>query len=203
MPQRKYKENIMSDFSTQPAVRVHRGVLSLEMVIVLAVIAISAITIFLNAGGLFGKNDINAEMSNTQEIAVNTRRLLKDNGLYTFNNATDMTGTLIKFGGAPGSMSVIGARDSGTATLQNIWSGAVTVEPATAAGGKTGFTVTTNLVPMTACTTLASKLSQSFGETAINGSKTVGIVNSATAGAQCTKDNGSAGTNTLRFTSMT
>lgn len=193
----------MSYSSTQPAVRVHKGVLSIEMVIVLAVLAIAGITIFLNAGGLFGKNDINAEMSNTQEIAVNTRRLLKDNGLYTFNNATDMTGTLIKFGGAPGSMSVIGDKDSGTATLQNIWSGAVTVEPATAAGGKTGFTVTYNLVPMTACTTLASKLSQSFGETAVNGSSTVGIVNSATAGAQCTKDNGSAGTNTLRFTSLT
>ncbi|WP_196762128.1 hypothetical protein [Enterobacter kobei] len=46
-------------------------------------------------------------------------------------------------------------------------------------------------------------MSSSYGETTVNGSKTVGTVSSATAGSQCTKDNGSAGTNTLKFTSMT
>lgn len=193
----------MRYLSLRSATREHRGVLSLEMVVVLTVVAILGVGIFLNAGKLFGKNEVNAEMSNAQEISVNTRRLLKDNGLYTYNNATDMTGTLIKFDGAPGSMTVIGDKNSGSATLQNTWGGTVTVEPSTSGGGKTGFTITYSQVPMAACTTMGSKLSQSFGQTSINGSATVGIVNSATSATQCTADSGSTGTNTLRFTSLT
>lgn len=183
--------------------KVHRGVLSIEMVIILAVLAILAITIFLNGGSLFGKNDTSTEMANTQQIAINTRSLLKDAGIYNFNSAADMTGVLVKFGGIPKSMTVVGDAASGTATVINTWGGAVTVEPTASAGGKTGFTLTYDKVPMTACTVMANKLSQSFGETSINASKTVGIVSASTASAQCTKDNGSSGTNTLKFTSLT
>lgn len=191
---------------TYPSLRttkIHRGILSIEMVIILAVLAIAAITIFLNAGSLFGKNDTSTEMANSQEIAINTRSLLKNGGIYDFNSAADMTGVLIKFGGVPKSMTIVGDASSGTATVINTWGGAVTVEPTASTGGKTGFSVTYEKVPMTACTAMSSKLSQSFGETSINATKTVGLVNASSASTQCTKDNGSTGTNTLKFTSLT
>lgn len=184
-------------------VQPHRGVLSIEMVIILAVIAIAAVTIFLNAGSLFSKNDTSTEMSNMQQITVNTRTLMKNGGVYDFNSAAEMTGLLIQFDGVPKSMTVIGEASGGSATLINTWGGAVTIEPTSSSGGKTGFTLTYNSVPQTACTTIATKLSQAYGETSINGSTTVGIVSTATAGAQCTKDNGSAGTNVLKFVSLT
>ncbi|WP_157985463.1 hypothetical protein [Pectobacterium parmentieri] len=54
----------MSKQCTLPATRVHRGVLSIEIVIILAVLAIAAITIFLNSSGLFSKNETSTEMAN-------------------------------------------------------------------------------------------------------------------------------------------
>lgn len=193
----------MSKQCTLPATRVHRGVLSIEIVIILAVLAIAGITIFLNSSGLFSKNETSTEMANAQQLTVNTRSLLKTGGVYNFNGASDMTGLLIKFDGAPKAMSVVGDASSGTATLINVWGGGVTIEPTASSGGKTGFTLTYGNVPLAACTVIASQMSSSYGETSINGSTTVGTVSAATAGSQCTKDNGSTGTNALKFTSMT
>lgn len=191
-----------SNHST-PRHNVHRGAFSIEMVVVLAVAAIAAIVVFANSNGLFGKNEVNTAMANTQELTVNTRSLLKNGGVYDFNGASDMTGLLIKFDGAPGSMKVNGSKDSGTATLINVWGGSVTIEPVSSTGGKTGFSVTQDKVPLSACTVMATQLSASFAQTAINGSTTVGAVSPSVAGNQCTADSGSTGTNTLKFVSNT
>ena len=155
---------------------VHRGVLSIEMLVILAVIAIMAITIFLNAGKLFSKNETSNELANVQEIMTNTRTLLKTQGVYDFSDTATMTGALIQFGGVPGSMSVVGEATSGSATLINTWGGSVTVEPTSSDGGKTGFTLTYEKVPMEACTTLATKVSQAVSETSVNGTTTTGTV---------------------------
>lgn len=182
---------------------IHRGVLSIEMLVILAVIAIMVITIFLNAGSLFGKNETSNELANVQDIMTNTRTLLKTQGVYDFSDSSAMMGALIEFGGVPKSMTVVGESTSGSATLINTWGGSVTLAPAASSGGKTGFTLTYEKVPQQACATLATKVSQAVAETAINGSSTVGTVSATTAGSQCTKDSGSTGTNTLKFTSLT
>ncbi len=182
---------------------IHRGVLSIEMLVILAVIAIMAVAIFLNAGSLFGKNETSTELANTQEIMTNTRTLLKTQGVYDFSDAATMMGTLIQFGGVPKSMSVVGEASSGSATLINTWGGNVTLEPTSSGSGKTGFTLTYEGVPLEACATLTTKVSQAVAETSINGTTTVGTVSASVASGQCTKDNGSAGTNTLKFKSLT
>lgn len=185
---------------------VHRGVLSIEMVIILAVIAIIVIYIFSNSGGLFRKNDTTMELSNAQEIMTQTRTLLKTQGLYDFASAASMTGTLVQFGGVPNSMTVIGDKSSGTATVINTWGGAVTVQAESSSGGSnTGFSLTYENVPQESCVTIATKMSQTtvVSETTLNGSATVGAVSAANAGSQCQADNGSNGTNTMKFKSMT
>jgi uncharacterized membrane protein len=185
---------------------VNRGVLSIEMVIILAVIVIMVIYIFANSGSLFRKNDTTMELGNAQEIMTQTRTLLKTQGLYDFANAASMTGTLVQFGGVPNSMTLIGDKSAGTATVINTWGGAVTVQPEVSSGGSnTGFSLTYENVPQESCVTIAIKMSQTtvVSETAINDSTTVGAVSAANAGSQCVADNGSNGTNTLKFTSMT
>lgn len=186
-----------------PRHNVHRGAFSIEMVVVLAVAAIAAIVVFSNSNGLFGKNEVNTAMANTQELTVNARSMLKNGGVYNFNGASDMTGLLVKFGGAPGSMKINGSKDSGTATLINVWGGSVTLDPVSSSGGKTGFSVTQDKVPQSACTVMATQMSPSFAQTAINGSATVGAVSPSEVGSQCTADSGSTGTNTLKFVSNT
>ena len=189
-----------------PAVpAVHRGVLNLDLIIFIAIVAAITIYIFINGSSLFGTNTTNSEISNAQEIMTNTQSLLKTQGIYDFTDDAAMTGTLIEYNGTPPSMTIIGDKSSGSATLINGWNGAVTVAPYAGTGGSnTGFTLTYEQVPQSACDTMASQMSQSnvVAQTSINGTSTVGVINAQTAGEQCTADNGSEGTNTLIFTSL-
>jgi len=186
---------------------VHRGALTLpEAIIVSAVAMIIIVTVYASGGGLFNSADYTEEMSNSSEIMTKTRSMLKTGGVYDFSSATDMTGTLVQFGGAPGSMAVIGTKSSGSASLNNRWGGIVTVSPVSTNGGqKTAFALTYTQVPQEACAQMAQKLSDAnnVASTSINGSTTSGVVSSAVAGTQCTADSGSTGTNTLVFTSNT
>lgn len=186
---------------------VHRGALTLpEAIIVSAVAMIIIVAVYASGGGLFNSADYSEEMSNSSEIMTKTRSMLKTGGVYDFSSASDMTGTLVQFGGAPGSMAVIGTKSSGSASLNNRWGGTVTVEPVSTNGGqKTAFALTYSQVPQEACAQMAQKLSgaNNVASTSINGSTTSGVVSSAVAGTQCTADSGSTGTNTLVFTSNT
>jgi len=176
---------------------VHRGVLSIELVIILAIVVILIIYIFSNSGSLFSKN-------NTP--VTQTRTLLKTKGVYDFTTAAQMTGMLAQFGGVPNSMTLLGNKSAGTATVINTWGGSVTVQPETSAGNnKTGFSVSYTGVPQEACVTLATKLSQTsvIAETTINTTPTIGPVSAALTGAQCVADTGPAGNNTLKFKSLT
>lgn len=186
---------------------VHRGALTLpEAIIVSAVAMVIVVTIYASGTGLFKSADYSEEMNNVSEIMTNTRGMLKTGGIYDFSSAADMTGKLVQFGGAPGSMAVIGTKSSGTATLNNRWGGNVTVGPVSTNGGqKTAFSVTYTQVPQEACAQMTQKLSgaNNVASTGINGSTTSGAVSSSVAGTQCTADSGSTGTNTLIFTSST
>lgn len=185
---------------------VHRGVLSIELVIILAIVVILIIYIFSNSGSLFSKNNTTMELGNVQEIVTQTRTLLKTKGVYDFTTAAQMTGMLAQFGGIPNSMTLLGNKSAGTATVINTWGGGVTVQPETSAGGnKTGFSVSYTAVPQEACVTLATKLSQTsvIAETTINTTTTIGPVSAALVGAQCVADTGSTGNNTLKFKSLT
>jgi hypothetical protein len=185
---------------------IHRGVLSIEMVIILAVIVILVIYIFTNGGSLFRKNDITMELSNAQEIMTQTRTLLKTQGGYEFSDAARMTGTLVQFGGVPKSMTLTGDETSGSAGVINTWGGNVTVQAEASSGGsKTGFSLTYTSVPLDACVVMASKMSQTrvVSETTINGITTVGSITASDAGSQCQVDTGSNGNNTLKFKSNT
>ncbi|MEN4664574.1 type 4 pilus major pilin [Pantoea agglomerans] len=186
---------------------VHRGALTLpEAIIVSAVAMVIVVAVYASGTGLFKSADYSEEMNNVSEIMTNTRGMLKTGGIYDFSSAADMTGKLVQFGGAPGSMAVIGTKSSGTATLNNRWGGNVTVGPVSTNGGqKTAFSVTYTQVPQEACAQMTQKLSgaNNVASTGINGSTTSGAVSSSVAGTQCTADSGSTGTNTLVFTSST
>lgn len=185
----------------------HRGSLTLiEVIVVILLTLIVIIGVLAATNSSYRGNDINSELDNLEFMVNKTRVLMKENGIYDFSDSAAMTGALIEHGGVPDTMNIIGTKTSGTATLQNVWGGAVTVEPeADSNGNDTGFSITYNAVPQEACTTLAEKLSSSglVDSTSINGTSTDGTVSVSDAGTQCTADNGSAGQNVLIFTSNT
>lgn len=190
-----------------PGASVNRGAITLIEAGVYFILAILVIAVaFTQGGSLFNRNDATTEYTNAGEILSSARSMLKTNGIYNFSSATSMTGALIEFGGAPGGMTIVGTKSSGTATLANLWGGAVTVQPvATAGGQKSSFSLTYNAVPQEACITLATKLSADANvvATKVNGTTTNGVVDTSAVGTQCTADSGSAGTNVLTFTSNT
>lgn len=129
---------------------IHRGVLSIEMVIILAVIAIMTVYVFSNSGGLFRKNDIMVEVNNVQEIITNAQTYLKIKGQYP---SQDFAKILRKLGGIPPSMH--GASDDSNL---NVWGGKVTVEIVRSQPNH--FSVKYEGVPQDACTAMAQKLLQ-------------------------------------------
>lgn len=186
---------------------VHKGALTLPEAIIVSMVAmVIIVAVFASGGGLFKSADLSEEMSNSSEIMTKTRGMLKTGGVYNFSSAAAMTGALVQFGGAPGSMTVNGTKSSGSASLINRWGGSVTVQPVNSGGGqKTAFSLTYTQVPQEACAQMSQKLSggNNVASTSINGSTTNGAVDSSVASAQCTADSGSTGTNTLVFTSNT
>lgn len=194
---------------SQPLKRyaVHRGALNLQEAVIVGIAALIVLVYVLASGnGLFSRSDYTEEMSNAGEIMTNTRGMLKTSGTYQFSSAEDMTGALVQFGGAPGSMAIIGTKSSGSASLINRWGGRVTVQPvSTSSGQNTAFSLTYLLVPQEACAQMAQKMSSAnnVAATSINGSSTSGAVSASVVASQCTADNGSTGTNTLVFTSNT
>ncbi|WP_337263670.1 MULTISPECIES: type 4 pilus major pilin [unclassified Serratia (in: enterobacteria)] len=186
---------------------IHRGAITLLEAAIYIVIALVILTVAITqGGGLFNRNDASTEYNNAAELLTNTRTLMKTAGIYDFASAEAMTGAMIQFGGAPANMTVVGTKSSGSATLQNLWGGAVTVQPVATAGGQTSsFSLTYEAVPLEACITLATKLSAapSIVTTQVNGTTTHGPVAASAIGAQCTADNGAVGQNSLTFTSNT
>ncbi|WP_449631940.1 type 4 pilus major pilin [Rahnella aceris] len=186
---------------------VHRGAITLFEASVYFVVAMLVIAVAVSQGGnLFNTNDSNTEYNNASEIMAKTKATMKTGGIYNFTSAAVMTGAFIQFGGAPTNMQVVGTKSSGSATLQNTWGGAVTLTPvATAGGQKSAFSLTYASVPQEACVTLALKMSVSPGvaTTMVNSTSTNGAVAASAVGTQCTADKGSAGQNTLTWTSNT
>lgn len=186
---------------------IHRGAITLLEAAIYIVIALVILTVAITqGGGLFNRNDASTEYNNAAELLTNTRTLMKTAGIYDFASAEAMTGAMIQFGGAPANMTVVGTKSSGSATLQNLWGGAVTVQPVATAGGQTSsFSLTYEAVPLEACITLATKLSAapSIVTTLVNGTTTNGPIAASAIGAQCTADNGAVGQNSLTFTSNT
>lgn len=192
---------------TSSRTAINRGAITLIEATMYIVLALVVLAIAVTQGGsLFNRNDASTEYNNAAELLTNTRTMLKTSGIYNFASADAMTGALIQFGGAPANMTVVGTKNAGSAKLQNLWGGAVTVQPvATAGGQKSSFSLTYAAVPQEACITLATKLSAapSIVTTQINGTTTNGPIEANAIGAQCTADNGAIGQNALTFTSNT
>lgn len=185
-------------------VNVNRGWLSLETGGVLLLIMVGTVLALIAVSSMFNKNDTNTELANVQNLMNQTRGLLKSQGTYTYTSAAKMTGVLIQAEGAKG-MKINGTASSGTATMENIWGGAVLVSPEKVNGSTNfkGFSVTYNNVPQSACVILATKMSETnlASEISISGTNNVGGVTSENAGTQCKADNGSVGQNILIFKS--
>lgn len=176
--------------------RIDRGAISLFEAGIWITISLIVLVIGISVGGgLFSRNDTNTEMSNISELMTNTRNMLKVGGSYNFASDKEMTGALIRFGGAPGNMSVIGDKHSGQATLANVWGKDVTLVPIDS--GNTGtdnaFTLRYEGVPADACTTLVTKLSSVdfIDHIAINGHDYQSNQGAAAAASDCqaAKDN--------------
>ncbi|CAK8742789.1 hypothetical protein SODG_006043 [Sodalis praecaptivus] len=107
----------------------HRGFLSLEAMGVLAIIAVAIVLAVSAVSILFNKSTLNDEMSNVQALVTQARGMLKTQGEYPFTNGAKMTGTLVQFGGVPGSMTINGDKASGSAKIANGWGGEVIIAP--------------------------------------------------------------------------
>ncbi|CAI2031583.1 PilS N terminal [Serratia fonticola] len=180
---------------------INRGWLSLELTGVLLVIIVSIIGVVAWIGGAFSQNDTSNELANINSIMTQTRGLIKTSSGY---GDDEITGILVEYGGVPSTMSVHGTASAGTATVTNVWGGAVTIDPVTISGTTgAGFSVTYNKVPQEACTTLTTKLSSGsmVSLTTINGTAMTGEVTPAKAGTACVADDGSIGSNTIIFQS--
>lgn len=153
--------------------------------------------------GLWALFNGGQEASNISDIATKTKGYMGGRTGYNFTSGTTMTGNFIQRGFAPGNMRVVGDADSGTATLWNAWGGQVVLAPVSSgAGMNSGFSITTNKVPMKDCISLAQQFGNGgiFSEIAINSTQHPdGTVTSEEAGKECTKNSGSAGTNTMKF----
>lgn len=197
--------NQTNAMNTDKNARVHRGWIGLEAGGVLLLILVGTVLALVVVASLFSKNDTGTELSNAQFIMNQTRGLLKSKGSYEFSTPAKMTGTLIQFGGIPSGMTINGTAQSGTATAVNVWGGDVTISPEKVNGSTNnkGFSLTYKNVPQEACTTLATKMSETslVSELSISGTNNVGAVSAEKAGTQCKADNGSVGTNTLIFKS--
>ncbi len=157
-------------------------------------------------GNLFNRNDASTEISNAADILNNVSSMLKTEGTYQFSGADDMTGALVQFGGVPKGMTIIGKKESGSAKVQSLYGGAVTVQPVTTSGGqKSAFSLTYASLPQEACIAIGTKVSASprVGSTQINGTTTNGPVPANSIGAMCNADKGNVGQNTLTFVSNT
>ncbi|OCQ52562.1 hypothetical protein Ppb6_02298 [Photorhabdus australis subsp. thailandensis] len=183
----------------------HRGFLSLEMMGVLAIIAVAIVLSVGAVSGMFSKNTINDEISNVQMLVTQSRGMLKTQGEYPFTSAAKMTGTLVQFGGAPGNMTINGDKSSGNAKIANGWGGDVIISPEKVQGSTNnkGFSITYKNVPQEACTMMVTKLSGSamIHEVNISGTNNIGAISAEKAGTQCKADNGSVGINTIIFKS--
>lgn len=183
---------------------INRGWLSLELTGVLLIIIVAIIGVVAWIGGAFSQNDTSNELANVNSIMTQTRGLLKGSTGYDYSSAANMTGTLVEYGGVPTTMSIHGTISSGTATVTNVWGGAVTVQPVTVSGtANAGFSLTYNKVPQQACATLTTKLSSGsmVTQTTINGTAVTGEVSPSKAGTSCTADTGGAGNNVIIFQS--
>lgn len=186
---------------------IHKGSITLSEAIVWFLLLMFVIIGILAATrSAFSSNDVNNELDNVEFMVNKTRTLLKQGGIYDFSDEGAMTGILVEYGGVPDTMNIIGDKSSGSATVQNIWGGAVTEAPvADSNGSNSGFSVTYNDVPQAACAALAGKLSATglIDTTSINGTATDGALSVTDASSQCSVDNGSKGSNVLIFTSNT
>ncbi|KAB3088189.1 pilus assembly protein PilX [Escherichia coli] len=171
-----------------------------------AIALVVIVVLTLVFGGLYmlrSRTSVANESSNIQTIITSTQGLLKGSDGYTFTSSAKMTGALIQMGGVPRTMTVRGTPSSGSATLYNSWGGDVTIAPASTSGFNNGFTVTYEKVPQDACiqiTTQISRTGLTNGITLNSTAHSDGKVTTEEAGAQCTADNGSTGTNKLIFT---
>ncbi|EPM5457651.1 type 4 pilus major pilin [Salmonella enterica] len=145
----------------------------------------------------------NTEMETVQSVITTTQNELGTNGVYNYDGADDMTGTLAEAGGLPSNITVVGDKSSGSATLLNIWKGALTVEPVAGSdGSNTSFLVTEEEVPQDACIQLSTGISAAglTSKVAVNGTETEGVLEKSDAASQCTEDDSGQGTNILKFT---
>lgn len=176
--------------------RIDRGAISLFEAGIWITISLIVLVIGISVGGrLFSRNDTNTEMSNISELMTNTRNMLKVGGSYNFASDREMTGALIRFGGAPGNMAVAGDKNSGQALLTNVWGKNVMLVPldSSNSGTDNGFLLRYEGVPSDACTTLVTKLGSVdfIDHITINGHDYANSQGAAMAASDCqgSKDN--------------
>ena len=186
------------------ATQIHRGAISLFEAGIWITISLIVLVIGISVGGgLFSRNDTSTEMGNISELITNTRNMLKVGGSYQFASDRDMTGALIRFGGAPGNMSIHGDKSSGQAILTNVWGKNVTLVPdnVPGEGNNSGFILRYEGVPGEACTTLATKLGSTslIDHISINGHHYTSSQGAGEAAADCQSAEGGKDNNRLEF----
>ena len=165
------------------------GFTAIEVIVVL-IVALGIIA--MSAGkitSLFGASDTADEMANINTLLTNIKSIKTTSGYGAA--ATDLTATLTAINGIPKNITVTAG------VMYNAWGG--TIVPLSTG---TGFTITSNTLPMEVCIKIATKESKSGAFTSIKINANALIVGEVTAAVATTQCN-SAAANTLIFASAT
>ncbi|MCS6496760.1 hypothetical protein NX905_21180 [Burkholderia thailandensis] len=158
--------------------RKQRGVISIEAIVVIAIILVLLVWGGSRIGQLFLGTDNTTEGGNVQSLYGAIREIKTSAGYGT--PGTDLSATLIAMGKVPGNMAVSGGQ------IMNNWGQAYTIKST-----GMGFTVTDPGVPQKSCIKIVASVSQNgqFDSVSVNsGAATTGSIATATAQGACTSD---------------
>lgn len=162
-----------------------KGFTLIELVIGLVVGIIIIAGAIAGISNLTRKNDVSQDIQGIAALQTNTKALRGNGGYGT--SGTNLVPTLIAMEAVPKSLTV------NANAITNAWDGAVTV---TSTGS--GYAITSNGIPKSACIEEASKLSRGAMTTKIGAAAAVsGEVTTVTATTSCASDS-----NTIVWTSV-
>ncbi|HDR8910587.1 type 4 pilus major pilin [Burkholderia multivorans] len=158
--------------------RNQRGIISIEAIVVIAIILVLLVWGGSRIGQLFLGTDNTTEGGNVQSLYGAIREIKTAAGYGAAG--TDLSATLIAMGKVPGNMAVNGGQ------ILNNWGQAYAIKST-----GMGFTLSDPGVPQKSCIKIVSSVSQNgqFDSVSVNsGAASTGAIATATAQAACTTD---------------
>ena len=138
--------------------RLQKGFSLVEIMLVLGLVAVFIGVVFMTYSKVKSNSDVNTEVQNITAIQGGIHRLYASQ-----SNFTGLSNAVIIAANIPANTTFT----PGSTTITNRWGGSVVAAPSAAPA--TTYTITTDTVPQTECTDLASELAGNFRQVSING----------------------------------